>query len=253
MTYFPRRTLDKKITKSCKEITEFQDTDHKLYKKETLVACNHRLFINEFAEGNLDSILNELYDAEEYDTLEIRISSPGGSVLDLQRFQNVIENIFPETTYTVLDNHGFSCGALIFCMGYERIAHEFSQIMFHDWSGWYYGKAADIDKRYEFDRKIFKDWMIKLLKDFLSEKEIEDMFEGKEYWFDTIEMCKRNICTHVMYKGSKLTAAEFIELKQKESKETKETKDQKEIKEANTKKDKPADTKSKKPKIQIKK
>ena len=245
MTYFPCRTLDKRTTKSTKstklgkEITEFQDTDHKLYKKETLVACNHRLFINEFAEGNLDSILNELYDAEEYDTLEIRISSPGGSVLDLQRFQNVIENIFPETTYTVLDNHGFSCGALIFCMGYERIAHEFSQIMFHDWSGWYYGKAADIDKRYEFDRKIFKDWMIKLLKDFLSEKEIEDMFEGKEYWFDTIEMCKRNICTHVMYKGSKLTAAEFIELKEKEP--------------IVTKKDDTTNTKKKPSKIQIKK
>ena len=244
MTYFSCRTLDKKITKSTKsgkEITEFQDTDHKLYKKETLVACNHRLFINEFAEGNLDSILNELYDAEEYDTLEIRISSPGGNVLDLQRFQNVIENIFPETTYTVLDNHGFSCGALIFCMGYERIAHEFSQIMFHDWSGWYYGKAADIDKRYEFDRKIFKDWTIKLLKDFLTKNEIEDMFEGKEYWFDTIEMCKRNICTHVMYKGNKLTAAEFLELK-----EPKEPKSQKEIKETKT-------TKAKKPKIQIKK
>nr|DAU90654.1 MAG TPA: hypothetical protein [Caudoviricetes sp.] len=248
MTYFPCRTLDKRTTKSTKlgkEITEFQDTDHKLYKKETLVACNHRLFINEFAEGNLDSILNELYDAEEYDTLEIRISSPGGNVLDLQRFQNVIENIFPETTYTVLDNHGFSCGALIFCMGYERIAHEFSQIMFHDWSGWYYGKAADIDKRYEFDRKIFKDWTIKLLKDFLTKNEIEDMFEGKEYWFDTIEMCKRNICTHVMYKGSKLTAAEFLELKN--------PKEPKAQKESNTKKDKPTDTKSKKPKIQIKK
>lgn len=222
-------------------ISSVNSENHNLFRKDGMVAFNYRLFINEFEDSKLDEIFDMLFDGEAYDTLEVRISSPGGYVLDLQRFQNVIENYFQNRTYTVLDNYGYSAGAFMFLLGNERIAHKSSMIMFHDWSGGYWGKASDIDKQHKFQREHYKNWMRDLLSNFFTEKEIEDMFEGKEYWYNTVEMCKKGIATHVMIDGDKYTAKEYLAYEKEKSKlkrekpkkesKTKENKNNKVIKE----------------------
>lgn len=198
--------------------TSVTSENHNLFRKDGMVTYNYRLFINEFDDAKLDEIFDTLYDGESYDTLEVRISSPGGYLLDLQRFQNVIENYFQNRTFTILDNHGYSAGALMFLLGTERIAHRTSMIMFHDWSGGYWGKASDIDKQHKFQREQYKIWMRDLLSNFFTDKEIEDMFEGKEYWYNTLEMCKKGIATHVMINGEKLTAKEYIAFEKENTK-----------------------------------
>lgn len=198
--------------------TSVTSQNHNLFRKDGMVTYNYRLFINEFDDAKLDEIFDTLYDGESYDTLEVRISSPGGYLLDLQRFQNVIENYFQNRTFTILDNHGYSAGALMFLLGTERIAHRTSMIMFHDWSGGYWGKASDIDKQHKFQREQYKIWMRDLLSNFFTDKEIEDMFEGKEYWYNTLEMCKKGIATHVMINGEKLTAKEYIAFEKENTK-----------------------------------
>lgn len=189
-----------------KNTTGFQlpsDSLHSMYSKEEAVIFNHRIFIDEFgAEGSeLHDIFNNLLNAGPYDTLECRISSRGGYVHELQQFRNIIENTFPERTVTILDPLGYSCGALIFCMGTERIVYEHSEIMFHDYSGGIGGKGGEIEAQAKhtpaFIRKLFN----AIIGDFMTPEEIEQMIIGKDFWFDTEEMCKRGICTHVMVKG----------------------------------------------------
>lgn len=65
----------------------------------------YRMFIDYFLESErgLHSIFNTLWNAEENDTLELRIHSFGGIIKEGQMFYNLIKNKFIGRTTTVLD------------------------------------------------------------------------------------------------------------------------------------------------------
>lgn len=174
----------------------------------------YRLFIDEFgAQGSeLHGIYNTLLNSGPYDTLELRIGSYGGLISELQQFQNIIENVFYDRTITVLDPHGMSCGAMIFCLGNQRIVHKHSRIMFHDYSGGAGGKGSEIEAQVVHNSSYFRELFRDIIKDFMTPEEIDLMIVGKDYYFNTEEMCRRGIATHVIVDGESIEAEEYLKL-----------------------------------------
>lgn len=173
-----------------------------------------RLFLEIFdeREKGLHKIFNSLWNADEKDILELRIHSFGGIIKEGQLFYNLIKNKFNGRTTTVLDGSGFSLGALVFCMGDERIAMETSDLMFHTHAGYAFGKGQEMESVVEHNKKqcgnFFKTVIVK--NNFLTSQEFDELIIGKDFWMDTPEMCKRGIATHVMVDGKKITAKEYI-------------------------------------------
>ncbi|MCK5917297.1 MAG: ATP-dependent Clp protease proteolytic subunit [Cocleimonas sp.] len=181
------------------------------------IAPSHRLFrvfISSFSENKkgLHAIFNELRKANAYDRLELRINSDGGLVTEGQQFFNIILEIFDTNTTTVLDNHGYSMGALLFCMGQRRIIYPYSEIMFHNYTHGAWGKGENVKSHVKHTARsltsFFKD--VTVSQGFLTKKEFKEMLLGKDFWMGSKEMCKRGIATHVVVWGETITAKKYL-------------------------------------------
>lgn len=177
--------------------------EHKLFEITEKIK-HYRLFIAEFCslEHELDDILNKLYNAGENDTLEVMISSPGGYTDDLMKIENAIRSNFYGRTKTVLNAYGYSCGAMIFLFGDERIIYENSQLMFHNITTGTYGKLSDVENQIQHDKKYFENYIAYTLRPYFTKTEIKDLMQGKEFWLDALEICERKICTGISVFGA---------------------------------------------------
>ncbi|HHL19632.1 MAG TPA: hypothetical protein ENJ33_07845 [Thiothrix sp.] len=227
-----------------KEQRELIDWEQKLYKIIPKYK-QYSVYIDSFHETKkgLHSVFNELRKADDKDTLELRISSGGGSVLEGQQFFNIIIEKFRERTTTYLDNHGYSMGALLFCMSRKRVIYPYSDIMFHDYSQGVYGKGGNVQSKVKHSAQSLKSFFHDLIVDrnFLSEEEFQHMLLGHDFWMDAEEMCKRGIATHVIVGGQQVIAKEYLKQLKKEKKAQKKTTKKQKKNAPQTSKDKAAE------------
>jgi ATP-dependent protease ClpP protease subunit len=176
---------------------------------------HYTLYISEFAHqsNQLHKILYELRKADEFDTLELRIMSDGGLVSEGITLYNSMRELFNGRSLTFLDSTGFSMGAMLFSLGDERISYEDSSLMFHTFSSGYMGKGQELKSYVDFETTHFDRFFRQKIvsKGFLTNEEYEQMKIGKDFWFDSYEMAKRGICTHVIVSGYRLDNEAFIE------------------------------------------
>jgi ATP-dependent protease ClpP protease subunit len=172
------------------------------------------VYIKEFKElkRGLHTVLNELRSASKRDLLILRINSRGGSVTEGKQFYNLIQEKFHKRAVAYLDNSGYSMGALLFCMAKKRVIYPYSDIMFHNYSGGVKGKGSEIVSKVEHANKLLISFFKKVVVDkgFLSQSEFDQMVIGKDYWMDAEQMCKRNIATHIIYKGREIKAQKYL-------------------------------------------
>jgi ATP-dependent protease ClpP protease subunit len=175
----------------------------------------YTLYISEFGhtQNQLHKIMYELRKAIEHDVLEIRIASDGGYVSEGITLYNTMRELFNGRTFTYLDSTGFSMGAMLFSLGDQRISYEDSSLMFHNYSSGYFGKGQELKSYIDFEDKHFDEFFSKKIvnKGFLSAEEYSHMKMGKDFWFDSYELAKRGICTHVIVSGFRLDNEAFIE------------------------------------------
>jgi len=204
-----------------KERRELVDHEQNLYKI-TPKYKQYSVYIDNFHESKkgLHSVFNELRKADSADTLELRISSGGGFILEGQQFFNIIIEKFRDRTTTYLDNHGYSMGALLFCMSYKRVIYPYSDIMFHNYSHGVYGKGGNVKSRVEHSSKSLEKFFYDLIveRHFLTHEEFQKMLLGHDFWMNAKEMCKRGIATHVIVGERQITAKEFLKKLKKEKK-----------------------------------
>jgi len=124
-----------------------------------------------------------------------------------------MRELFNGRTATYLDSTGFSMGAMLFSLGDERISYEDSSLMFHNYSSGYFGKGQELKSYIDFEDKHFDKFFSKKIvsKGFLSSEEYSHMKMGKDFWFNSYELAKRGISTHVIVSGFRLDNEAFIE------------------------------------------
>ena len=183
----------------------------------------YTLYVERFKElkRGLHSVFNELRNAGKEDMLEIRINSGGGSVNEGIQFYNLMREKFKNRTCAYLDNHGYSMGALLFCMADRRVIYPYSDLMFHNYASTVSGKGGELKSRLEHRdrllRKFFRNMIVE--QGFLSKKEFDEMVIGKDFWMDAEEMCRRGIATHVVWEDRELKAKKYLKLLKKAKKE----------------------------------
>lgn len=175
----------------------------------------YSLYLGDFgADGaELNEIYNKLRETEAK-TLEIFIDSNGGLISEGQKFQNIIDNHFPNAVDTYLDNKGYSMGANVFLMGTRRIIHKHSEIMFHNFTSGSYGKGHELDASHKHQKKSMKRYTKDTLKGYMSKKEIKELLNGKDFWMTYKEMLRRNIATHILIDGELISAKDYLKTKE---------------------------------------
>ena len=174
----------------------------------------YRLYVGNFHSDRKDlhSLFYQLREASSNDILELVINSDGGSITEGQQFFNLIKEKFYNRTTAYLDNHGYSMGAVMFCMAEKRVVYPYSELMFHNYSSVARGKGGDIKMKMEHtDKHLTKfrhDMVVK--QGFLTQEEFEQLLIGKDFWMDCQELCRRGIATHVMVNGEEIEADEYL-------------------------------------------
>ena len=177
----------------------------------------YTLFVEAFGheKTQLHRVIYELRKAEENDIFEVRIDSPGGYIKEGLTIYNLMKEKFTGRSVTYLDSTAYSMGALLFSMGDQRVAYEYSSLMYHNYSSGAFGKGDNLKTYIEHEEKnthhFFENIIVK--QGFLSQQEFDEMLIGRDFWFDCYEMAQRGICTHVMIEGFMIPSDEYIEFK----------------------------------------
>ena len=176
----------------------------------------YTLYIERFKElkRGLHSVFNELRQASKNDILELRINSGGGSVDEGIQFYNFMHEKFHKRTRAYLDSHGYSMGALIFCMAKRRVVYPYSDLMFHNYASTVSGKGGELKSKLNHRDKLLRNFFYEMIvqQGFLTKKEFDEMVIGKDFWMDVKQMCERGIATHVVYKGKEIKAKKYLQI-----------------------------------------
>ncbi len=179
------------------------------------------MYLSTFEENkvNLAAILNDLNELDSEDLIKLRINSPGGLLNEGKSLINAFHDTGAFIT-TELMSDAASMAAIIFCIGNKRVIYENSTIMFHTFSSGYMGKGQEMEAYTKHSSKnndaFFRAHIVGM-----SEEEIQKMTDGKDFWFNAKEMCKRGIATHVVVHGLSIPAKRYLKLLKKVKKEAK--------------------------------
>lgn len=170
----------------------------------TVVAQPSPVTIKSFTNNNIQiSISGSIKDASDYqdifeairnageaDVIDILINSPGGYVGTAVQFKHILENT-PATTRAHLEAECHSAATIIALACDELVVHPHALMLIHTYSGGGWGKSADLVSSVMAQDTWIKTLMKTSYEEFLSPKEIEALFEGKDYWIDAKDISAR--------------------------------------------------------------
>jgi len=188
------------------------------FKIDMPIVNEMTLYLSIFDEDkvNLAVLMQEIRNMEEGDIFKIIINSPGGLVSEGRALINAISSTGADIQ-TELVSQAASMAAVFFCIGHRRVVYENSSIMFHTFSSGYSGKGEEIKSFIDHTTKnldsFFRSFIVGLTPD-----EIDEMNKGRDFWFNTKEMCERGIATHVMVQGILIPAKKYLKVLKKTKK-----------------------------------
>ena len=129
-------------------------------------------------------------EATENDLINVHINSFGGCLETALQIHNALM-MTRATVFVHIEGACCSGASIIAMAGDQHIIAPNAYMMIHSWTGGTYGKFGNVIENSEFQTKWFKAVMFRCYKDFLSEKEIESVLDGKDVWLDSKEVESR--------------------------------------------------------------
>lgn len=128
--------------------------------------------------------------ADEMDIIKIYINSYGGDLFTAIQFMRVLAETRASIICSV-EGACMSAATMIFlsCDQFEVTPH--SVFMFHNYSGGTIGKGGEMIDQLLHERRWSESLMKNIYKDFLTEEEIENMLNNRDYWMDGNEVVAR--------------------------------------------------------------
>lgn len=131
-----------------------------------------------------------LQEAHEEDQIIFYFDSPGGRIDTLNLFLNALRRC--KSKYILARvNYAASAAALLalYCDNIEFNTN--STLMLHTYSGGYRGKSQEVQSEVDHCSKNYNELNRYILQKILTDKEIEEMLNGKDFYFTGEEAIKR--------------------------------------------------------------
>lgn len=161
------------------------------YKQIVQVSLYHFYIIGSIdgPEKYMD-LIHSLKTVEDHDTIFIYINSYGGNLYTTIQIINAIKNC-NGTVITCLEGEVISAATLIFLAGHKHIINESGSFMVHKYSHSVEGKGSDVASQVKFTERYFEELAYKTYADLMENWEIEQMLDGKDFWFSSREVYER--------------------------------------------------------------
>ena len=164
----------------------------KHYSQVIAVTIHHFYITGEITEDvdRYVDMLNMIKTAEPHDKIYIYLNTPGGDLNTTIQIVSSITKSAAEVT-TVIEGEVCSAGTFIFLSGDNHIVNDNCSFMIHNYSHGMFGKGAEVAKRVKFSEKYFSDLAHSFYKNFLTEDEISQVCEDKDFWMGSKELVRR--------------------------------------------------------------
>lgn len=135
-------------------------------------------------------LFNLLNNATENDIINFYINNNGGYLWTL--FQ-LVNNIMYCKAHTIghLEGLAASAAGMLFLACKEYVIKPYSSIMIHNYSSIITGKGGEIKENISFNDNFIRKFYHDIYDGFLTKDELEQVFAGKDFWFDSDEIFKR--------------------------------------------------------------
>lgn len=161
---------------------------------EQPIAYKYTVYINDVVEPDFfNDLFYKLQNSSENDIFEININSFGGNEDTAIQMYNEIVTSDANVVGCV---SGYCCSAgtiaLLACDNWSIT--KTSKIMIHSPSGFMMGKYNETKAQSHFDDQWTKDFFKTVYKNFLTDKEIQEVLDGKDFWLtgeETVERLKK--------------------------------------------------------------
>ena len=136
------------------------------------------------------TVLQGIESLGEGDVVLLSINSYGGQLDGAIAIINAIENTDADV-HASIEGVAASAASLIALASPSISVSPYATMMVHAATFGAFGKQSDVISHASFVDKQVRNLMGSVYKDFLSEKELEEVIMGKEMWFDAEEIVRR--------------------------------------------------------------
>lgn len=136
------------------------------------------------------TVLQAVDSLSEGDLLLLKINSYGGQLDGAIAIINAIENTDADV-HAEIEGVAASAASLIALASPSISVSPYATMMVHSATFGAFGKQSDVISHASFVDKQVRTLMHSVYKDFLTDKELEEVIMGKEMWFDAEEIVRR--------------------------------------------------------------
>lgn len=135
-------------------------------------------------------IIEKLRLAQPSDIFYLYLNTPGGYVSTGAQIMHAMKDCQGRVV-AVLDGTVCSMGALIFLAADEFIIHDYSQLMFHNYSGGVAGKGHEQIAHLNATTEWYTNMLVDICSPFLDPEEIQEVLNGHDLWLTPDQVRER--------------------------------------------------------------
>jgi len=177
---FNQDKSEEKLNKYCSVFSRTKGTIFDIYLTNDIT---HNSF-------EYNDLLLTLRRCQEEDDIQLYINSGGGALPTTFQIINAMSQCKAPIT-TILDGNAHSAASLLFLSGNTYVFSDSSAMLCHYFTTGIQGKGHEVSDYITFAEEHYKQLFKNIYNHFLTEKELQDMFTGKDFWFNYKQIEKR--------------------------------------------------------------
>lgn len=152
----------------------------------------HLVFIDEEITGpsNYRDVVQVLATCGDNDSVNMIVNSEGGRTDSVWQIIEAMKGCRGEVSVTVI-GAAYSAASMLACMADECYIADSAEFMLHTAHYGSIGTVPNVKGQTDFATRQINKLLDKCYKGFLTDKELDELKNGKEFWFDAEESKKR--------------------------------------------------------------
>jgi ATP-dependent protease ClpP protease subunit len=177
-----------KANESLEELLMMPQEQKGLIRTITQQMHTHLVFLDEdiTSPGNYRDVIHCLATCSENDNVNILVNSSGGRTDSAWAIIEAMKGCRGDVSVTVL-GAAYSAASMIACMADECYFAESSEMMLHTAHYGSINTVPNVKTQVDFTTRQMNKLLDTCYKGFLSDKELEELKNGKEFWYSAEE------------------------------------------------------------------
>ena len=154
----------------------------------------HLVFIDDDIRepSNYRDVIHCLATCNENDSVNLLVNSSGGRTDSIWQIIEAMKGCRGDVSVTVI-GAAYSAASMLACMAPECYIADSAEFMLHTAHYGSIGTVPNVKGQTDFATRQINKLLDQAYKGFLTDKELEELKNGKEYWFDAEEAGKRMV------------------------------------------------------------